>query len=99
MPPRAVYGISIVFSFMAWGMVTARYVWPALRILPRAHALRPVLVLHGFRFIGLAFLVPGVVSPDLPIAFARPAAYERGPGLARAGAAAEQAGTRLGLGV
>jgi hypothetical protein len=75
MPPRAVYGISFVFSFMAWGMVTALYVWPALRLLPRARALRPLLVLHGFRFIGLAFLVPGVVSPELPLAFARPAAY------------------------
>ena len=75
MPPRAVYGISIVFSFMAWGMVTARYVWPALRTLPRVRALRPLLVLHGFRFIGFAFLIPGVVSPDVPIAFARPAAY------------------------
>jgi hypothetical protein len=31
--------------------------------------------LHSFRFIGLAFLVPGVISPDLPGAFARPAAY------------------------
>jgi len=25
--------------------------------------------------VGLAFLIPGVVSPDLPVAFARPAAY------------------------
>jgi len=31
--------------------------------------------LHSFRFLGLAFVVPGVVSPDLPTAFARPAAY------------------------
>jgi hypothetical protein len=38
-------------------------------------ALRPLLVLHAFRFIGLAFLVPGVVPPDLPLAFARDAAY------------------------
>jgi hypothetical protein len=37
--------------------------------------LRPLLILHSFRFIGLAFLVPGVVSPDLPSAFARSAAY------------------------
>jgi len=36
--------------------------------------LRPLLVLHSFRFIGLAFLVPGVVSPDLPRAFAGSAA-------------------------
>ena len=38
-------------------------------------ALRPLLILHSFRFIGLAFLVPGVVSPDLPPAFAHSAAY------------------------
>ncbi len=37
--------------------------------------MRPLLILHSFRFIGLAFLVPGVVSPDLPAAFAHPAAY------------------------
>ena len=33
------------------------------------------IMLHSFRFIGLAFLVPGVVSPDLPSAFAHSAAY------------------------
>jgi hypothetical protein len=37
--------------------------------------LRPLLILHSFRLIGLAFLVPGVVSADLPPAFAHPAAY------------------------
>jgi hypothetical protein len=37
--------------------------------------LRPLLILHSFRFIGLAFLVPGVVSPDVPSAFAQSAAY------------------------
>ena len=59
----------------AWGLVTALYLWPALRGRPRAEALRPLLLLHGFRFVGLAFLIPGVVSPDLPAAFAQPAAY------------------------
>jgi hypothetical protein len=34
-----------------------------------------MLILHSFRFIGLAFLAPGVVSPDLPTAFAHPAGY------------------------
>jgi len=66
---------SIAFSFIAWGIVTARYIWPELRLRRRAEALRPVLILHSFRFIGLAFLVPGVVSPDLPSAFAHSAAY------------------------
>jgi hypothetical protein len=66
---------SIAFSLIAWGMVAARYIWPELRIRQWAEALRPLLVLHSFRFIGLAFLVPGVVSPDLPSAFAHSAAY------------------------
>ncbi len=43
--------------------------------LPRTEALRPILILHSFRFIGLAFLVVGVVSPDLPAGFTHPAAY------------------------
>ena len=71
----ALYGTVIAFSFMAWGLVVAWYLWPELRRQPRAEALRPLLLLHSFRFIGLAFLVPGVVSPELPAAFARPAAY------------------------
>src|SRR5262249_52475590 len=75
MPSRAVLGISVALSFVAWGIVTSQYICPALRGRPRADALRPLLALHTFRFIGLAFLVPGVVSPDLPTAFARPAAY------------------------
>jgi len=67
--------VSIAFSFIAWGIVTVRYIWPELRLRQRAEALRPLLIVHSFRFIGLAFLVPGVVSPDLPSAFAHSAAY------------------------
>jgi hypothetical protein len=67
--PQLWFFTSIALSFIAWGIITARYVWPELRLRPRAEALRPLLILHSFRFIGLAFLVPGVVSPDLPPAF------------------------------
>jgi len=73
--PQLWFFVSIAFSFIAWGIVTARYIWPELRLRQRAEALRPLLILHSFRFIGLAFLVPGVVSPDLPSTFARSAAY------------------------
>ena len=75
MPPQLWFFVSIAFSFIAWGIVAARYIWPELRLRQRAEALRPLLVLHSFRFLGLAFLVPGVVSPDLPPAFAHSAAY------------------------
>jgi hypothetical protein len=73
--PQALFGISVLLGFVAWGVVTRQSIWPALRIRPRAEALRPILLLHSFRFVGSAFLVPGVVSPDLPTALARPAAY------------------------
>ena len=75
MSQLALYGTAIAFSFVAWGLVVTWYVWPELRDRTRADALRPLLVLHCFRFIGLSFLVPGVVARDLSAAFAEPAAY------------------------
>jgi hypothetical protein len=67
--------VSIAFSFIAWGIVAARYIWPELRLRQQAEALGPLLTVHTFRFVGLSFLVPGVASPALPSAFAHSAAY------------------------
>ena len=75
MQTQLAFFVSIAFSLIAWGIVAGRYIWPELHLRPRAEALRPLLIFHSFRFIGLAFLVPGVVSSDLPSAFARSAAY------------------------
>jgi len=75
MQSQFAFFVSIAFSVIAWGIVAARYIWPELRLRQQAEALRPLLILHSFRFIGLAFLVPGVVSPGLPSAFAHSAAY------------------------
>jgi hypothetical protein len=75
MLPQLCFFSSIAFGIIVWGIVAKRYIWPKLRLLPRAEALQPLLILHSFRFIGLAFLVPGVVSADLPSAFAHSAAY------------------------
>jgi hypothetical protein len=75
MRPQLLFGISVAFAFVAWAAVTALYIWPELKTKSRLQALKPLLALHGFRFIGLSFLVPGVVSADLPAAFARDAAY------------------------
>jgi hypothetical protein len=76
MPQQMIwFFVSIAFGLIAWGIVSAQYIWSELRYRKRADALRPLLILHSFRFIGLAFLVPGVVSPDLPSAFAHSAAY------------------------
>jgi hypothetical protein len=72
---QALFGLSVLMSFVAFGLVTTRYIWPRLRILERDDALVALVVPHAFRFVGLSFLVPGVVSPSLPSAFAVPAAY------------------------
>src|SRR6201993_5288618 len=76
MPQQMIwFFVSIAFSLIAWGIVAARYIWPELRHRERAKARRPLLLLPTFRLIGLAFLVPGVVSPGLPPAYAHSAAY------------------------
>jgi hypothetical protein len=69
MQSQALFFISIAFSLIAWSLV-ATQIWPILRRQSRADALRPLLTLHAFRFIGLSFLIPGVVSPNLPAGFA-----------------------------
>jgi len=74
LPQHAFFG-SIAFSVIAWGIVAARYIWPALHLRQRSEALRPLLILHSFRFLGMGFLIPGVVSPDLQRAFATAAAF------------------------
>jgi hypothetical protein len=75
MPSPVLFGISVAFSLVAWGAVAWHCKWPAVREQPDPENLKPILLLHAFRFLGLAFLVPGVVSPDLPAAFAQPVAY------------------------
>lgn len=73
MPPLALFGIA--FSFIAWGIVLARYLWPELRRQSCTVAMQPLVLLHCFRFVGLLFLVPRAMSPELPTAWAPPAAY------------------------
>jgi hypothetical protein len=75
MPSPVLFGISAAFGLAAWGAVAWHYIWPELRVRPSPENLKPILLLHGFRFLGLAFVVPGVVSPELPATFAQPVAY------------------------
>src|SRR5258705_9246708 len=75
MPSPVLFGISAAFGLVVWGAIAWHYIWPALRERSSPENLKPVLLLHGFRFLGLAFVVPGVVSPELPATFAQPVAY------------------------
>jgi hypothetical protein len=71
----ALFGLSVLLSFCAFGLVTILYILPRLRVMSQEDAITALVVPHSFRFIGLSFLVPGVVSPSLPPAFAMPTAY------------------------
>jgi hypothetical protein len=75
MTSEALLGLSVLMNFVASGIVTRPYIWPRLRVMRREEALLPLVVPHMFRFVGLSFLVPGVVSASLSPDFARPAAY------------------------
>jgi hypothetical protein len=75
MPSPVLFGISVAFGLAAWGAVAWHYIWPELRERPSLESLKPILLLHGFRFLGLALVVQGVVSPELSATFAQPVAY------------------------
>src|SRR5689334_16926175 len=71
----ALFGLSILMSFLAFSIVAKLFIWPRLRAMGQTDALIPLVVPHIFRFAGLSFLIPGVVSPTLSPSFAVPAGY------------------------
>ena len=71
-----VFGVSAAMSLLASAVIAWLYVWPWLKKRELGSALQSLVAPHVFlRFIGLSFLIPGVVSPGLPAAFANPAAF------------------------
>jgi hypothetical protein len=76
MDVQALFGISVLLSLVSSIVFAKLYLVPPLRTMDRADGLAALVAPHMFfRFIGLSFLVPGVVSPTVPAAFAVPAAY------------------------
>lgn len=76
MNPNALFGVSALLSLSSSATFAELYLWPRLRTMEPRRALAALVAPHMFlRFIGLSFLVPGVVSSSLPRAFAAPAAY------------------------
>ena len=75
MDSKAIIGISVVLGFVAFGRVAQLFIWPRLREMRREDALQVLVAPHMFRYVGLSFLMPGVVTPTMPASFANPAAY------------------------
>ncbi len=66
---------SYAVAFIVFTLIGKWYLWPAIsHRMPRA-ALTPLLLYACLRVNGLMFLMPGLVSTELPDAFARPVAY------------------------
>jgi hypothetical protein len=75
MPTELILPFSILFGLVNFGLIAGWYVIPALETLSRERALTPLLLFHAFRYVGLAFLIPGVVAGSIAPAFTQPAAY------------------------
>ena len=67
--------LSLLYGLVAFGLAAQWYVMPWLTSVSRKRALTPLLLLHSFRYVGLAFLIPGVTAQALDAGFANPAAY------------------------
>ena len=76
MDTKLIFGISVLSSLTSSAVIAVLYLWPWLQTKDRSTALTVLVAPHMFlRFVGLSFLVPGVVSPLLSHSFAAPAAY------------------------
>ena len=76
MNPRVIFGIATIMTLVSSIVLAVLFVWPWLRTRRHEQGLILLVAPHMFlRFLGLSFLVPGVVSGSLPKAWALPAAY------------------------
>ncbi len=66
---------SIAIGLLTWSLVAKWYVLPWTRAQSLEAALTPLLLLNALRYVGLAFLIPGVTAEALDARFAAPAAW------------------------
>ena len=75
MSPLAIFGLQFVLSVVVMGLLAKWVLAPWLARQTQREALFWLTIPHAFRYIGMVFLVPGVVAEPLPDGFATPAAY------------------------
>jgi len=75
MSQERIFQLHLVLGYVAWLLCFSTYLWPRLRAMTQFDAQRAIATLHSFRFFGLVFILPGIVSPDLPPSFTTFAAY------------------------
>jgi hypothetical protein len=75
MSPQAIFPAHLVLGYVACLLCFGTYILPKLRLMDSFNAQRVIATIHSFRFLGLVFILPGVVGANLPTSFARFAAY------------------------
>lgn len=75
MSPEILFPIHLVLGYVACLLCFGAYILPRLKSMDRLAAHRAIATLHSLRFLGLVFILPGIVGPHLPASFATFAAY------------------------
>ncbi len=71
----AIFGLQFFLSRVVWGLIAKWLLAPWLAKKSPHDALFWLTLPHAFRYMGMVFLVPGVVARPLPGDFATAAAY------------------------
>jgi hypothetical protein len=66
--------VNLLANTLMFWIAARMYLFPRLSDLSPEVILRPILLLHATRHLGLMFLHPGTVYPGMPPSFAHPAA-------------------------
>ena len=72
---KLIFLSQFVLSLIVMGLLARWYAAPWLAEKSLKVALTFLIVPHAFRHIGLAFMVPALNQPGMPVEFATPAAY------------------------
>jgi len=75
MTTQVIFQTQLVLGYVACLLVFGTYILPRLRSMDRFNAQRVIATIHSFRFLGLVFILSGVVGPNLPSGFATFAAW------------------------
>jgi hypothetical protein len=74
MSPTIIFQTQLILGYAAWLLAFGAYIWPWLKTQEPVAAQHFIATLHGFRFFGLVFILPGIVG-NLPAEFTTFAAY------------------------
>ena len=75
MSPQVIFVLQFSLSLLVFGLLAKWVLAPWLANQSQREALFWLTLPHAFRYMGMVFLVPGVVAQPLPDYFAMPAGY------------------------